>query len=91
MSQVLDDLVELLTLEAIEENLFAAAVRTWVFASCLAARCWGSRCLPPVRPSKRTATFTRCTAISCALAMQACRWSTKWTACVTAAVSARVA
>ena len=46
MSQVLDDLVNLLTLEPIEENLFAAAVRTWAFASCSAVRCLGSRCLP---------------------------------------------
>lgn len=50
MSQVLEDLVDLLTLEPIEENLFAAAARTWVFASCSAARCSASRCRRPARP-----------------------------------------
>ncbi len=57
MSQVLEDLVDLLTLEPIEENLFRRAVaRIWVFVNCSVARCSVSRCRRPASDGGRSAS-----------------------------------
>ena len=50
MSHVLEDLVDLLTLERSKRTCFAVVARTWGSASCSAARCSASHCRRPARP-----------------------------------------
>ena len=46
MSQVLDDLVNLLTLEPIEENLFRGSSQDLGFRQLFGVRCSVNRCRP---------------------------------------------
>ena len=88
MSQVLDDLVALLSLEAIEENLFRGRSQDLGFRQLFGGQVLASRCRRPARPSKMRGMFIRCTVTSCALGMRGCRWFIRLTGFAMAAVSA---
>jgi acyl-CoA thioesterase-2 len=89
MSQVLDDLVDLLTLEPIEENLFRGRSQDLGFRQLFGGQVLGQSLSAASQTVERRAMCIRCTATSCVPGDAGLPVVYRWTACATAAVSAR--
>jgi acyl-CoA thioesterase len=91
MSQVLEDLVDLLTLEPIEENLFRGRSQDLGFRQLFGGQVLGQSLSAASQTVEESVTCIRCTVTSCVPAMPVCQWCIRLTGCATVAVSARVA
>lgn len=88
MSQVLDDLVNLLTLEPIEENLFRGSSQDLGFRQLFGGQVLGQSLSAMSQTVEDARHVHSLHGYFCAPAMPACRWCTRLTGCVTVAVSA---